>query len=297
MRFIRARGLLRCAAPAVALLFAIGCSAGSSNGDPSALTTGGQGIAPAADDDAAFGADAGTGPTTADPADVRSGGETQESSRAGADPRPVLPVPPTLAPDPDAPESAQASPTTAPASPSTVSTAPPTTAASTTAPPETASSDTTAAASTETTVDASTPSTGADTVTSVTEAPADTSPPAETDLVAAEARSAALLNQLRAELTLAELGRTAEMDAFARDWSRQMAETGNFEHSNGPYGENIAYTTNTSLTAEEAAELFHQLWIESPSHYRNMTNDTYARSGVGLYRTDNGWYGTHVFGF
>ena len=76
-----------------------------------------------------------------------------------------------------------------------------------------------------------------------------------------------------------------------------MAESGNFEHSSGPYGENIAFTSNTALTAAEAADLFHQLWMDSPGHYRNMTNETYVRAGVGLYLTERGWYGTHVFTF
>ena len=76
-----------------------------------------------------------------------------------------------------------------------------------------------------------------------------------------------------------------------------MAESGRFEHSSGPYGENIAFTSNTSLTAAEAADLFHQLWIESEGHYANMTNDRYAATGVGLYLTERGWYGTHVFNF
>ena len=112
-----------------------------------------------------------------------------------------------------------------------------------------------------------------------------------------EIHSFTMLNDLRTGLGLPALVRDPEMDAFAREWSRQMAESQLFEHSEGPYGENIAFTSNTQLTAAEAAELFHQLWVESPEHYANMSNDRYASSGIGLYLTPNGWYGTHVFKF
>jgi uncharacterized protein YkwD len=126
-------------------------------------------------------------------------------------------------------------------------------------------------------------------------APASTADVAQ--LETGEVQSLTLLNDLRVSLGLAAVNRDPEMDAFARDWSRQMAESQRFEHSDGPYGENIAFTSNTELTAAEASELFHQLWVESPDHYSNMANERYTASGVGLYLTPNGWYGTHVFKF
>jgi uncharacterized protein YkwD len=117
------------------------------------------------------------------------------------------------------------------------------------------------------------------------------------ELDAGEAHSSELLNELRDSLSLGTLTRNTEMDAFARDWSRQMAESGKLEHSNGPYGENIAFTSDVTLTAAEAADQFHQLWIGSPDHYANMTSDIYTTSGIGVYLTDKGWFGTHVFSF
>jgi len=122
-------------------------------------------------------------------------------------------------------------------------------------------------------------------------------PEAAADLGVGEARSFTLLEDLRFGLGLNGLNRDATMDAFARDWSRQMAESGRFEHSTAPYGENIAFTSNTQLSASEAAELFHRLWLDSPGHYANMTNDGYLTAGIGIYLTERGWYGTHVFSF
>lgn len=132
----------------------------------------------------------------------------------------------------------------------------------------------------------------------VTDAPAD--PPADPpvaadDLVEAEAESFRLLNELRASLGLAPLARTGVMDSFARNWSQTMAMTGNFEHSTGPYGENIAWNSQGSLTPAEAAAAMHEMWINSPGHYANMTNADYTLAGVGFYSDASGWHATHVF--
>ena len=200
------------------------------------------------------------------------GSTTTTTASTGAS---VVPMPPTLSAD-AATSATDTSSTTTP--PSTTTTTPTVTTTSTTV-----ASTTTVAEPSSTAGDpGATPTT--------------TTPPAGGDvLTSGESDSLARLNQLRSGLGLNALARDAEMDAFARNWSRQMAESGSFEHSNGPYGENIAFTSNTRLTAAEAAELFHQLWVDSPGHYRNMTNDGYTQTGIGLYRTDRGWYGTHVF--
>jgi len=110
-----------------------------------------------------------------------------------------------------------------------------------------------------------------------------------------EAQSFDLLDQLRSGLGVGRLTRDTTMDAFARDWSRTMASTGAFEHSNGPYGENIAFTSDTRMSADDAAQLFHDLWVNSPGHYANMVETSYTEFGAGLFLNDRGWYGTQVF--
>jgi uncharacterized protein YkwD len=193
---------------------------------------------------------------------------TGEGARAGAGT--VDPAPPTLSPG--------VSTTAPPAAPATSEPAPETSAVTVEA----------------TTASTEPPATEPETSQEPASSAQESSSPA-TDLDAGEGHSYALLGELRASLQLSALARDPEMDSFARAWSQHMAETGDFAHSDGPYGENIAFTSNRSLGAEEAAALFHQLWVDSPGHYRNMTNDRFARAGVGLYRTDRGWYGTHVF--
>lgn len=118
-----------------------------------------------------------------------------------------------------------------------------------------------------------------------------------TDLEDAEVRSLALLNGLRISLGAAPLERVAAMDGFARDWSQTMSEGGFFAHSGGPYGENIVWWSNENLTPEEAAQRFHDMWVDSPGHFQNMTHPAYTKVGIGLWRDENGWHGTHVFAF
>ena len=118
---------------------------------------------------------------------------------------------------------------------------------------------------------------------------------AHADLTEAEQLSLALLNDLRAGRGLEPLVPSATMNAFARDWSSVMHDTGNFEHSRGPYGENIAWWSRGAASPAEAADVMHDLWINSPGHLRNMLNDGYREVGIGFWRGDGGWYATHVF--
>ena len=224
----------------------------------------------------------GAGGSTAEPSGVASsdGPSTAEPGAGGQL------SPPTLSPS--ASEAATTTSAPQPAStapPASSDTASPATTQATTAPASTAEESPVTTAASATVQPAST--------TDTTGAPA----PGGADASTGEGRSFSRLNELRAGLGLGALTRDGEMDAFARDWSRQMAQSGDFRHSSGPYGENIAFTSNTTLSAAEAADLFHQLWLDSPGHYANMTNGGYAKAGIGLFLTDRGWYGTHVFAF
>jgi len=121
---------------------------------------------------------------------------------------------------------------------------------------------------------------------------------AAVELAVAEAHSFNLLNELRAERGLAPLVRLASMDADARWWSEMMDNTGDFEHSSLGYGENIAWWSAGYASPEDAAEVLHDLWVNSPGHYANMTNQNYSSMGVGFWRSDSGgWHATHVFSY
>ncbi len=116
------------------------------------------------------------------------------------------------------------------------------------------------------------------------------------ELAVAEAMSFNLLNELRADLGRAPLVRLASMDLDARAWSERMSLTGAFTHSNLGYGENIAWWSAGSASPEEAAVKMHELWVNSPGHFTNMTRASYTAMGIGFWRSDaGGWYATHIF--
>ncbi len=115
------------------------------------------------------------------------------------------------------------------------------------------------------------------------------------NLRVAEALSFELLNQLRTGLGLGPLTRTTTMDDFARTWSATMDSSGSFQHSSGPYGENIAWWSAAAASPEAAAARMHDLWADSPGHYRYMTRAGHDEVGIGFWHSDDGWHATHVF--
>lgn len=86
----------------------------------------------------------------------------------------------------------------------------------------------------------------------------------------------------------------AEMSTFARSWSKEMRETG-FRHSTARWSENIVWYSADQMTPAEAAAQFHDMWVNSPGHYRNMTTPGWTIVGIGFYHDESGWWGTHVF--
>lgn len=112
---------------------------------------------------------------------------------------------------------------------------------------------------------------------------------------AADLASLELLNQARAAVGAGPLTLDAEMSTFAHDWSITMS-TGEFEHSGGPWAENIAASWGLSgLTPAEGARRLHDLWMGSPPHYANLTNPAWTKVGIGIIQVGDAWYGTHVF--
>jgi len=111
----------------------------------------------------------------------------------------------------------------------------------------------------------------------------------------AEAESLMLLNELRASLGLRVLERDLLMDAYARNWSREMHDMARVQHSAGPYSENVAWWSASGATPEEAALRLHSLWLDSGGHYANMIDGSYSSVGVGFWNGPGGWFVTHVF--
>ena len=110
------------------------------------------------------------------------------------------------------------------------------------------------------------------------------------------------VNELRSSLGLQPVTRYQELDAVAQDWSEQQAATNNMSHrpdftSVYPKGwttgsENVAWRT---AGGDTGALIFDQ-WLNSPGHYKNMTDPNVNSIGIGFAQTSDGrWYATQNF--
>jgi hypothetical protein len=117
-------------------------------------------------------------------------------------------------------------------------------------------------------------------------------PPPPSDVAAAE--SLALLNQLRAAYGAGPVTYDPAMSAQAMRWSQEMSRSG-FRHSSLGYAENIAWHSQSLMSPVYAATTFHDMWVNSPDHFRNMINPRWTQVGIGLHIDGSGWWGTHVF--
>ena len=110
------------------------------------------------------------------------------------------------------------------------------------------------------------------------------------------------VNELRSSLGLQPVTRYQELDAVAQDWSEQQAAANNMSHrpdftSVYPQGwttgsENVAWRT---AGGDTGALIFDQ-WLNSPGHYKNMTDPNVNSIGIGFAQTSDGrWYATQNF--
>ena len=110
------------------------------------------------------------------------------------------------------------------------------------------------------------------------------------------------VNELRSGLGLQPVTRYQELDAVAQDWSEQQAAANNMSHrpdftSVYPKGwttgsENVAWRT---AGGDTGAQIFNQ-WLNSPGHYKNMTDPNVNSIGIGFAQTSDGkWYATQNF--
>ncbi|MEU8921473.1 CAP domain-containing protein [Kitasatospora sp. NPDC048545] len=132
--------------------------------------------------------------------------------------------------------------------------------------------------------------------------------PASQSVADAEAISLQLINKERAMVGAPALKPAADLAAFATQWAQHMRETG-FAHSAnasgaGPSrtssrtltGECIVMWSDASMTAEQAAVQFQEMWRNHPPHYQAQINRQYTEIGVGMYHDSSGWWGVHEFG-
>ena len=159
---------------------------------------------------------------------------------------------------------------------------------------------TTTAAPVTTTTAAPVTTTSSAPVTTTTAAPVTTTagvPVAGSFSPAAESDFLSRINGLRSSVGLAGLSANGELNNYARWWAKQMADSGNFLHSDfpsllGPWwvvGENVGY-------GPTVASIFDNL-VASSLHYTNMVDARFTSVGVGAYVDSTGRIWTaHLFG-
>ncbi len=117
------------------------------------------------------------------------------------------------------------------------------------------------------------------------------------------------VNRLRANRKLQPLKNDPELSALALSYSKQMARTNHFDHSdvNGKRlenrleaagitswtmaGENLAKTINAPEPAKEAT----RGWQLSQGHSENLYNADYDYAGTGVYFKNNECYITQIY--
>ncbi|CAN5920700.1 hypothetical protein BH23ACT10_BH23ACT10_12510 [soil metagenome] len=105
------------------------------------------------------------------------------------------------------------------------------------------------------------------------------------DVSAVEKEIFDTLNATRAEAGLKALTLKADISNGARDWSCQMARSGNFNHADlgsaGVNGENIAFGYRSAASV-------HDGWMTSEGHRRNRMSGDWTEYGIGACNDDSG---------
>jgi uncharacterized protein YkwD len=126
-----------------------------------------------------------------------------------------------------------------------------------------------------------------------------------------------LVNKERQRVGVQLLDWSPSLAFVACDWSKAQGSAGKMSHDGFPeardnllekefpasvveiLGENVAYgqfPRMKPLSPGELAQIFYDIWKNSPSHYRNMISLEFQAVGMGFSLHDGKWYGTQIFG-
>lgn len=124
-------------------------------------------------------------------------------------------------------------------------------------------------------------------------------PPGTVDEAAAQ-RLLALMNEERRQVGAPPLARRADVDAVARDHSRQMAAAGRIWHHDAYFSSASRKRLDARRLGENVAlngsvEDAHRRLMASPGHRRNILDPGFTVVGVGVVRGDDAWYLTEDF--
>ncbi|KAL5707215.1 hypothetical protein ACHQM5_025292 [Ranunculus cassubicifolius] len=82
-------------------------------------------------------------------------------------------------------------------------------------------------------------------------------------------------NTPRAQVGVGPMTWSNSLATYAQDYAYNMASTCNLVHSGGPYGENLAWKSDSSMTYVEAVNM----WVAERQYYRYSSNSCVAPAG------------------
>ena len=120
------------------------------------------------------------------------------------------------------------------------------------------------------------------------------------DPVADEATFVAMINEARTSVGLNALTLDPELQAEARSWARELADSGNLRHAGdlsvGMTADWEVLGENIGVHGAPEIDVLFQAFVDSPGHYQNLVDTRYTNVGVGVVYGDDGkiWT-THRF--
>jgi uncharacterized protein YkwD len=114
----------------------------------------------------------------------------------------------------------------------------------------------------------------------------------------AEAQFVAKVNGIRASKGLAPLAVYGELVGVARNWTDQMVGNGGISHNPNLAGDVSANWTKLgeNVGVGNSVDSLMTAFVNSPAHYRNITDPAFNYIGVGVsYGADGRMYTTHDF--
>ncbi|KAF5198136.1 Pathogenesis-related protein [Thalictrum thalictroides] len=86
-------------------------------------------------------------------------------------------------------------------------------------------------------------------------------------------------NTARAQVGVGAMVWNTTVAAYAQTYANQMASTCNLVHSNGPYGENLAWGSSSTFTGTAAVNM----WVAEKQYYSYSTNTCASGKVCGHY--------------
>lgn len=118
------------------------------------------------------------------------------------------------------------------------------------------------------------------------------------DAAAAEQAAHERVNEARQANGLQPLPESTELVDFSRDWSGEMAATGELEHSEVACeggGENIAFADIGGKSSSEIGVEIAEGWLDSPQHRENIMRNQWQTTGIGMVNDDGRVYAAQQF--